>query len=98
MTLLIQATDLNDVAAALCATRANWGSLVTNADGDLFRGADEALSMVYGRAQDMDPEAFEAYRNLTALFYVLKTVARGYGRSGEATSYTAFHRFARRFA
>lgn len=87
----IEAENLNDVAAALCATRANWAQRM---DGNpvLFRGADEALSMVYTRAQDMDPAAFEAYRTLTALFYVLKAVTRGHSRADIACA-----RFARRF-
>jgi hypothetical protein len=93
MTIQIEAKNLNDVAAALCATRANWGSTLTSEGNVLFRGADEAMSMVYLRAQDLDPEAFEAYRNLTALFYALKAFTRGYERNN-----TAYARFARRFA
>jgi hypothetical protein len=96
MTIQIEAKNLNDVAAALCATRANWDACAAmtavGIDGTLFNGTYEARSMVYGRAIDLDSEAFEAYRTLTALFYVLKAFTRGYGRAD-----TACARFARRF-
>lgn len=87
----IEAENLNDVAAALCVVNMHWRE--TKEAGAMLRGADEALSMVYARAQEMDPAAFEAYRTLTALFYVLKALTRGHSRADIACA-----RFARRFA